>query len=98
MEEPKLHISCRESSRVICLQVLPSYLLAGLGMVTAGMLLDCVQVSNTPADESKNYDSVVLYRVAAGLVQSDKAQNSFSSPKKSVESIVYVPHFTAGLN
>lgn len=67
-------------------------------MVTAGMMLDCVQVSNPPAAESKNYDSVVLYRVAAGLVQSDKALNSFSSPKKSVESIVYVPHFTAGLN
>ncbi|XP_030585226.1 solute carrier family 41 member 1-like isoform X2 [Archocentrus centrarchus] len=43
MEESKLHSSCRESSRVICLQVLPSYLLAGLGMVTAGMLLDWVQ-------------------------------------------------------
>lgn len=46
MEEVKLHISSRESSRVICLQVLPSYLLAGLGMVTAGMLLDHVQVSD----------------------------------------------------
>lgn len=46
MEEVKLHISSRESSRVICLQVLPSYLLAGLGMVTAGMLLDNVQVSD----------------------------------------------------
>ncbi|XP_071350506.1 solute carrier family 41 member 1-like isoform X2 [Trachinotus anak] len=42
-EEEKLHIFSRESSRVICLQVLPSYLLAGLGMVTAGMLLDQVQ-------------------------------------------------------
>lgn len=46
-EEEKLHISSRESSRVIFLQVLPSYLLAGLGMVTAGMLLDHVQVSDT---------------------------------------------------
>ncbi|XP_069369199.1 solute carrier family 41 member 1-like isoform X5 [Paralichthys olivaceus] len=43
MEEEKLHISSRESSRVICLQVLPSYLLAGLGMVMAGMLLDQAQ-------------------------------------------------------
>lgn len=45
MEKGKLHGS-RESSRVICLQVLPSYLFAGLGMVTAGMLLDHVQVSD----------------------------------------------------
>ncbi|XP_060926505.1 solute carrier family 41 member 2-like [Limanda limanda] len=43
MEEEKLHVSSRESSRVICLQVLPSHLLAGLGMVTAGMLLDQAQ-------------------------------------------------------
>ncbi|XP_073323846.1 solute carrier family 41 member 1-like isoform X2 [Pagrus major] len=43
MEEEKLNVSSRESSRVICLQVLPSYLLAGLGMVMAGMLLDQVQ-------------------------------------------------------
>lgn len=48
MEETKLHVSSRESSRVIFLQVLPSYLLAGLGMVTAGMLLDHVQVSKSP--------------------------------------------------
>ncbi|XP_024126766.1 solute carrier family 41 member 1 isoform X2 [Oryzias melastigma] len=38
-----LHLSRRESSMMICLQVLPSYLLAGQGMVTAGMLLDRVQ-------------------------------------------------------
>uniref|UniRef100_A0A3B4U8L3 Uncharacterized protein n=1 Tax=Seriola dumerili TaxID=41447 RepID=A0A3B4U8L3_SERDU len=49
MEEEKLHISSRESSGVICLQVLPSYLLAGLGMVTAGTLLDQVQVSDALA-------------------------------------------------
>lgn len=48
MEETKLHVSLRESSRVIFLQVLPPYLLAGLGMVTAGMLLDHVQVSESP--------------------------------------------------
>lgn len=47
MEEEKLHLSSRETSRVIFLQVLPLYLLAGLGMVTAGMLLDQVQVSDT---------------------------------------------------
>ncbi|KAF6728548.1 hypothetical protein FQA47_025593 [Oryzias melastigma] len=39
-----LHLSRRESSMMICLQVLPSYLLAGQGMVTAGMLLDRVQM------------------------------------------------------
>lgn len=53
MEEKKLHIFSRESSRVICLQVLPSYLLAGLGMVTAGMLLHQVQVSHTSTENSK---------------------------------------------
>lgn len=47
MGEEKLHSPSTESSRVICLQVLPSYLLAGLGMVTAGMLLDRAQVSDT---------------------------------------------------
>lgn len=47
MEEEKLHASPRESSREICFQVLPSYLLAGLGMVTAGMVLDRLQVSDT---------------------------------------------------
>ncbi|XP_051932955.1 solute carrier family 41 member 1-like isoform X1 [Hippocampus zosterae] len=33
----------KESSRMICLQVMPSFVLAGLGMVTAGILLDQVQ-------------------------------------------------------
>lgn len=44
VEEKKLHVSSMEASRMIFLQVLPPYLLAGLGMVTAGMLLDHVQV------------------------------------------------------
>lgn len=44
--KPNLCVTCRESSRVICLQVLPSYMLAGLGMAMAGMLLDQVQVSD----------------------------------------------------
>lgn len=43
-EEEKLHLSSKETSRLIFLQVLPPYLLAGLGMVAAGMLLDRVQV------------------------------------------------------
>uniref|UniRef100_A0A3P9IEM3 Solute carrier family 41 member n=1 Tax=Oryzias latipes TaxID=8090 RepID=A0A3P9IEM3_ORYLA len=43
MTRKMLHLSRRESSMMICLQVLPSYLLAGQGMVTAGMLLDRVQ-------------------------------------------------------
>lgn len=34
-----------ESSVVICLQVLLPYLLAGMGMVMAGLVLDYVQVS-----------------------------------------------------
>ncbi|XP_024866736.1 solute carrier family 41 member 1 isoform X2 [Kryptolebias marmoratus] len=43
MREEKFHLSCRETSRKIFFQVLPSYLLAGQGMVTAGVLLDRVQ-------------------------------------------------------
>uniref|UniRef100_A0A3P9LP49 Solute carrier family 41 member n=1 Tax=Oryzias latipes TaxID=8090 RepID=A0A3P9LP49_ORYLA len=38
-----LRQSFLKSSMMICLQVLPSYLLAGQGMVTAGMLLDRLQ-------------------------------------------------------
>ncbi|XP_029006983.1 solute carrier family 41 member 1-like [Betta splendens] len=43
MGEKKVHHSSTESSWMILLQVLPSYLLAGLGMVMAGMLLDQLQ-------------------------------------------------------
>lgn len=41
--KPKM--ASRESSRWICLQVVLPYLAAGLGMVTAGLALDAVQVS-----------------------------------------------------
>lgn len=44
VQEKKLHVSSRETSGTIFLQVLPSYVLAGLGMVAAGRLLDHVQV------------------------------------------------------
>lgn len=44
MEKKRLQVPTRESSGVIWLQVMPSYLLAGLGMMAAGMLLDRVQV------------------------------------------------------
>ncbi|XP_077429568.1 solute carrier family 41 member 1-like [Vanacampus margaritifer] len=44
MVEDKFPISAqKESFRMICLQVMPSYMLAGLGMVMAGILLDQVQ-------------------------------------------------------
>lgn len=49
-EEEKVHVSPRESSRGIFIQVLPTYLLTGLGMVMAGMLLDQVQVRHTLTD------------------------------------------------
>lgn len=49
MEKMRLNLPTRESSRGICLQVLPSYLLAGLAMMAAGMLLDHVQVSEVHA-------------------------------------------------
>lgn len=45
LEKKKLQVSSVETSGMIFLQVLPPYLLAGLGMVIAGMLLDQVQVS-----------------------------------------------------
>lgn len=44
MEKLRLQVPTSESSRVIWLQVMPPYLLAGLGMMAAGMLLDRVQV------------------------------------------------------
>lgn len=43
-KEPEVKVE-EESSIVICLQVLLPYLLAGMGMVMAGMVLDYVQVS-----------------------------------------------------
>lgn len=45
MEKLRLNLLSRESSRGICLQVLPPQLLAGLAMLGAGMLLDHLQVS-----------------------------------------------------
>ncbi|XP_035513401.1 solute carrier family 41 member 3-like [Morone saxatilis] len=44
-EKPKVE---EESSIAICLQVLFPYLLAGMGMVMAGMVLDNVQIVWTP--------------------------------------------------
>lgn len=46
-ERPKVSVAklVEESSIAICLQVLFPYLLAGMGMVMAGMVLDSVQVS-----------------------------------------------------
>lgn len=46
-EKPKVAVAKvdEESSIAICLQVLFPYLLAGMGMVMAGMVLDMVQVS-----------------------------------------------------
>lgn len=52
MEKMRLNVPDRESSRGICLQVLPPYLLAGLAMEAAGMLLDQVQVSEGNSLES----------------------------------------------
>lgn len=43
--EVKVEEEKEESSVTICLQVLLPYLLAGMGMVMAGMVLDYVQVS-----------------------------------------------------
>uniref|UniRef100_G3P9Q2 Solute carrier family 41 member n=1 Tax=Gasterosteus aculeatus aculeatus TaxID=481459 RepID=G3P9Q2_GASAC len=43
MEDEKLRVSSRESTAVMCLQMLLSGLLAGLGTVTAGLLLDRLQ-------------------------------------------------------
>lgn len=43
--KPSVAEAEEESSIAICLQVLFPYLLAGMGMVMAGMVLDSVQVS-----------------------------------------------------
>lgn len=47
-KRPKVSVAKmeEESSAAICLQVLLPYLLAGMGMVMAGMVLDNVQVSS----------------------------------------------------
>lgn len=49
-EKPKVPVAKmeEESAIAICLQVLFPYLLAGMGMVLAGMVLDDVQVSARP--------------------------------------------------
>ncbi|XP_026187571.1 uncharacterized protein LOC113145273 isoform X3 [Mastacembelus armatus] len=48
-EKPKVSVAKveEESSIAICLQVLFPYLLAGMGMVMAGMVLDSVQIKPT---------------------------------------------------
>ncbi|KAK2914614.1 hypothetical protein Q8A73_005208 [Channa argus] len=69
MGEEKLHSSSRESSRVILLQVLPSYLLAGLGMVTAGLLLDRVQRINCVLSRQQQHH-VLMAGTAPGAAQS----------------------------
>lgn len=71
--EEKLHVSTRESSRVISLQVLPSFLMAGLGMVTAGVLLDWTQVSDSTAQPHQSklqYVSLIIYLFIYFLVSS----------------------------
>lgn len=65
---PKISVTKleEESSKSICLQVLFPYLLAGMGMVMAGMVLDSVQVSPA-ASEPQN---VMAYsRSSSALVQ-----------------------------
>lgn len=47
LEKKKVNVSSMETSGMIFLQVLPSYLLAGLGLVTTGVLLDHVQVRDS---------------------------------------------------
>ncbi|KAK9534398.1 hypothetical protein VZT92_008258 [Zoarces viviparus] len=49
-EKPKVSVAkvVEESSIAICLQVVFPYLLAGMGMVMAGMVLNNVQVSARP--------------------------------------------------
>lgn len=70
MEEEKLRVSSRESTAVMCLQMLLSGLLAGLGTVTAGLLLDRLQVSDSLVFD--HTESVTL-----GWMTSRSSPNSF---------------------
>lgn len=64
-EKPKVSVAKmeEESSTTICLQVLLPYLLAGMGMVMAGMVLDNVQVSSASYSPTpqKNLHFNLLY-------------------------------------
>lgn len=64
MEEKiaKLHVSSGESTGMICLQVFPSYLLAGLGTLMAGMLLDQAQVSTSVQSGSSAISAQAIWK------------------------------------
>lgn len=92
MEEEKLNVSSRESPRVICLQVLPSYLLAGLGMVMAGMLLDQVQVSASGITQLCDTSTDYMY------VDYSRTDQRSSAAKITIngKSLLYINHIKKG--
>lgn len=58
-KEPEVRVEEEEeSSIVICLQVLFPYLLAGMGMVMAGMVLDYVQVRGLRQSDSADIRNI----------------------------------------
>lgn len=62
-KRPKVSVAKmeEESSAAICLQVLFPYLLAGMGMVMAGMVLDNVQVSSPTFSGSFSLYSMSIF-------------------------------------
>ncbi|KAK2862599.1 hypothetical protein Q5P01_002132 [Channa striata] len=86
MGEEKHHRSSTESSRVIFLQVLPSYLLAGLGVVTAGLLLDQVQHPAITARSLDGHPGVPLIKMRKGLQSGQAhAEHQYSGEEKDRE-------------
>lgn len=79
-KRPKVSVAKleEESSAAICLQVLVPYLLAGMGMVMAGMVLDNVQVSPPTFSGSLPLRSVCIF-VARLLSPQNKKHNQFNA-------------------
>ncbi|KAI4827634.1 hypothetical protein KUCAC02_031017 [Chaenocephalus aceratus] len=86
MEEEKLHSPSRESTRLICLQVFPAYLLAGLGMVMAGLLLDRVQL-RFQGKKLRGF----------GCKQTRSAHGLLSESSWSITAQILLPYLVSGL-
>ncbi|XP_024148563.1 solute carrier family 41 member 1 isoform X3 [Oryzias melastigma] len=70
-DKPKVSVAKmeEESSTAICLQVLLPYLLAGMGMVMAGMVLDNVQANTGQMDDPEKQWTMVCSNLALIQIQ-----------------------------
>ena len=59
MVKPPCVRAAGESARAMALQVLLPFLLSGLGMVGAGLLLDALQVSLTTAESRESHQQTL---------------------------------------